>query len=213
MELALSFLSSVIYWALTIYEWIVIIAILLTWVNPDPRNAIVVFLNNMTGPVWNWLRTHLPLHLRLFAPYISLLVIWFLKIFAPSSVRSLSAFVGERLGLTPLLIQVLGAFLLGIGLVVQNFLYFLIVLLLLWFFLTLVSPSVGNPIVRTIYFLVDPFITPVQKRLPRTRIDLSPLVVAAVFFALSAFVVSALLGYASDLANFTAYTDPARPNY
>ncbi|MEE8554453.1 MAG: YggT family protein, partial [bacterium] len=56
MELALSFLSTLTYWALTIYEWIVIIAILLSWVNPDPRNPIVVFLNNMTIPFWNWLR-------------------------------------------------------------------------------------------------------------------------------------------------------------
>jgi uncharacterized protein YggT (Ycf19 family) len=180
-------------------------------VNPDPRNPIVVFLNNMTVPLWNWLRTHLPLQARLFTPYISLLVIWFLKVFAPGSVRSLSAFAGERLGLMPLGIQVVGHFLLGMGLVVQNFLYFLIILLLLWFFLTLVSPSAGNPIVRTIYFLVDPFITPVQRRLPRTRIDLSPLVVATAFFLISAFAVTALLGYASDLANFTAYADPTRP--
>jgi YggT family protein len=213
LEFALSFLSSVIYWALTIYEWIVIIAILLSWVNPDPRNAIVVFLNNMTVPFWNWLRTRLPLQLRLFAPYISLLVIWFLKIFAPGSVRSLSTFVGGRLGLTPLAVQIAGHFLLAVGLVAQNFLYFLIILLLIWFFLTLVSPSVGNPIVRTVYFLVDPFITPVQKLLPRTRIDLSPLVVAAGFFLLSAFVVTTLLGYASDLANFNTLTEPAKTQY
>jgi YggT family protein len=213
LELALSFLSNLIYWALTIYEWIVIIAILLSWVNPDPRNAIVMFLNNMTVPFWNWLRGYLPVQVRLFAPYVSLLVIWFLKVFLPGSVRSLSAFAAGRVAATPLAIQILGHFALGVGIVVQNVLYFLIILLLLWFFLTLVSPSVGNPMVRTVYFLVDPFITPVQRRLPRMRIDVSPLIVAAIFFLISTLAVSVLLGYASDLAGFGTMSDPARPAY
>ena len=203
MESALSFLANLIYWALTIYEWIVIIAILLSWVTPDPRNPIVVFLNNMTIPFWNWLRAYLPSQVRLFAPYISLLVIWFLKIFVPGSVRSTSGLAAGRIGPTGLAIQVIGYFFLGIGIVLQNFLFFLIILLLVWFFLTLVSPSVTSPIVRTVYFLVDPFITPVQRRLPRMRVDLSPLIVAGIFFLISLFLVSTLLAYASELASFS----------
>jgi YggT family protein len=210
MESAFSFLANLIYWALTIYEWIVIIAILLSWVNPDPRNAIVVFLNNMTIPFWNWLGAYLPNQVRLFAPYISLLVIWFLKIFIPGSVRSASALVAGRIGAAGLLVQLLGHFFLGIGIVLQNFLFFLIILLLVWFFLTLVSPSVSSPIVRTIYFLVDPFITPVQRRLPRTRIDMSPLIVAGIFFIFSVFVASALIAYASELASFSEALSPGR---
>ena len=35
----------------------------------------------------------------------------------------------------------LGYFLLGVGVVLQNLLYFLIILLIIWFVLTLVSPS------------------------------------------------------------------------
>ncbi|MEE8554991.1 MAG: YggT family protein, partial [bacterium] len=99
-------------------------------------------------------------------------------------------------------VQVLGYFFLGLGIVLQNFLFFLMILLLVWFFLTLVSPSVNNPIVRTIYFLVDPFITPVQRRLPRMRVDVSPLIVAGIFFAISIFGVASLIAYASGL---TAY--------
>src|SRR5262249_46740491 len=33
---------------LTLYWWIVLIAVLLTWVNPDPYNPIVRFLRNVT---------------------------------------------------------------------------------------------------------------------------------------------------------------------
>ncbi len=202
MELALSFLSTLTYWALTIYEWIVIIAILLSWVNPDPRNPIVVFLNNMTIPFWNWLRAYLPSRIRLFAPYVSLLVIWFLKIFLPGTLQSMSDFFAERADAVSLGVQVLGYFFLALGIVLQNFLFFLMMLLVVWFFLTLVSPSVNNPIVRTIYFLVDPFITPVQRRLPRMRVDVSPLIVAGIFFAISIFGVASLIAYASGL---TAY--------
>ena len=202
MELALSFLSTLTYWALTIYEWIVIIAILLSWVNPDPRNPIVVFLNNMTIPFWNWLRAYLPSRIRLFAPYVSLLVIWFLKIFLPGTLQSMSDFFAERADAVSFGVQVLGYFFLALGIVLQNFLFFLMMLLVVWFFLTLVSPSVNNPIVRTIYFLVDPFITPVQRRLPRMRVDVSPLIVAGIFFAISIFGVASLIAYASGL---TAY--------
>ncbi len=202
MELALSFLSTLTYWALTIYEWIVIIAILLSWVNPDPRNPIVVFLNNMTIPFWNWLRAYLPSRIRLFAPYVSLLVIWFLKIFLPGTLQSMSDFFAERADAVSFGVQVLGYFFLALGIVLQNFLFFLMMLLVVWFFLTLVSPSVNNPIIRTIYFLVDPFITPVQRRLPRMRVDVSPLIVAGIFFAISIFGVASLIAYASGL---TAY--------
>ena len=77
-----------------------------------------------------------------------------------------------------MVVRVFGYGLLGLGVVVQNFLFFLIIILLIWFFMTLVNPSLNNPIVRTLYILVDPLITPLQKRLPRMQFDLSPLVVA-----------------------------------
>src|SRR5437870_11164290 len=45
---------------LSIYFWIVLIAALLSWVNPDPRNPIVRFLYSVTEPVLFWLRRRLP---------------------------------------------------------------------------------------------------------------------------------------------------------
>lgn len=36
---------------LGLYKWIVIIAALITWVNPDPYNPIVRFLYQVTEPV------------------------------------------------------------------------------------------------------------------------------------------------------------------
>ena len=45
---------------LTIYWWIVLIAVLLTWVNPDPYNPIVRFLRGVTEPVFYQIRRRLP---------------------------------------------------------------------------------------------------------------------------------------------------------
>jgi YggT family protein len=45
---------------LQIYFWIVIIAAVLSWVQPDPYNPIVRALYGMTEPVFDWVREHLP---------------------------------------------------------------------------------------------------------------------------------------------------------
>src|SRR5271167_1301326 len=47
---------------LQIYFWIVIIAALLSWVQPDPYNPIVRTLYAMTEPVFDWIREHLPVY-------------------------------------------------------------------------------------------------------------------------------------------------------
>jgi len=45
---------------LSIYMWIVIIRVLISWINPDPYNPIVQFLRGVTDPVIDRLRRFLP---------------------------------------------------------------------------------------------------------------------------------------------------------
>lgn len=45
---------------LSLYSLILFIAILITWVNPDPRNPIVRFLYSVTEPVLYQIRRRLP---------------------------------------------------------------------------------------------------------------------------------------------------------
>ena len=85
-----------------------------------------------------------------------------------------------------------------------DLLFFLMMLLLVWFFLTLVSPSVSSPIVRTVFVLVDPFITPIQKWLPRSKVDFSPLVAAGIFLVLKMLVVTQLIAFSAGMANYSA---------
>jgi len=42
---------KIIHILFEIYKWIVIIAVLISWVNPDPYNPIVKFLYSATEPV------------------------------------------------------------------------------------------------------------------------------------------------------------------
>ncbi|MEE8395956.1 MAG: YggT family protein, partial [bacterium] len=192
-------------------EWIIIIAILVSWLSPDPANPIIQFLNRMTRPVWDYLAVRLPKALRLFSAYISLLMVWFLKVFLPGSLGVLAGFSAGEVGFGEVPVRVTGFFLLGGSLVAKNLLYFLILLLLVWFFLTLVSPSVNNPIVRTIFFLVDPFITPLQKRLPRMKVDISPLLVAGLFLVCNILLVTQLMAYSAGLAHYSGGQPFSRP--
>ena len=51
---------DVIFSILTLIQWLVIIAAVLSWVNPDPRNPIVQFLYRMTEPLLRPFRKILP---------------------------------------------------------------------------------------------------------------------------------------------------------
>ena len=41
---------------LEVYKWVVIVAALISWVNPDPYNPIVRFLHSVTEPVFRPIR-------------------------------------------------------------------------------------------------------------------------------------------------------------
>lgn len=53
-------LAVVLNGLLTVYLWIVIIAVLITWVNADPRNPIVRFLRAATDPLFWQVRRWMP---------------------------------------------------------------------------------------------------------------------------------------------------------
>jgi len=66
---------------LEFYMWVIIIRALISWVNPDPRNPIVQFLQKATDPVLRPLRKLVPpwkLGLDL-SPFIAVLIIIFLQ--------------------------------------------------------------------------------------------------------------------------------------
>ena len=76
-------LAKVIDLALTLYMWIIVFRALISWVNPDPYNQIVIFLYRVTEPVLGPIRRRLPMrNLGIdISPIIVILVIIFLKYF------------------------------------------------------------------------------------------------------------------------------------
>jgi YggT family protein len=207
METALRAAAQISYWALTLYLWMILAAVLLSWVSPDPRNPLVAFLNRMTAPLWNGLARALPGRWRLFASYAALLLVMFGIEFVPGVLLTCSRLAGGQLAADGLLAPLSGFFLRGVGVVLYNLCYFLVMVLLIWFVLTLVSPSLNNPVVRIAFFLVDPILTPLQRVLPRMRVDLSPLLAAGVFLLINMYAVSALIAYAASLTSVGVVPD------
>lgn len=78
------FIANTLSSILTIYFWIVIIAALLTWIEPNPYNPIVRFLYSITEPVFNWIREHMPVFFGGidFSPIVVIIVIEFFQQYA-----------------------------------------------------------------------------------------------------------------------------------
>ncbi len=84
--------ALVLNWVLWAYMWIVIGAVIISWVSPDPYNPIVRFLHQATEPVFYQVRRYLPISgMGLdFAPLIVLLAIYFVKAFLVRSMVDLA---------------------------------------------------------------------------------------------------------------------------
>ncbi len=76
-------LAVVLGYLIEILWWLVIIRALLSWVNPDPYNPIVQFIERTTEPILAPFRQLIPTYkigLDL-SPLFALLFLYFLKIF------------------------------------------------------------------------------------------------------------------------------------
>jgi YggT family protein len=75
---------------LYIYMWVIIIAALVSWVNPDPYNPIVRFLYSVTDPVLKRIRRVIGIGMGIdFSPMIAILGILLLQAFLKSLARAL----------------------------------------------------------------------------------------------------------------------------
>lgn len=85
-------LTRIIEIVLTLYMWIIIFRAVISWVNPDPYNKIVILLYRATEPVLRPVRRILPLrNVGIdIAPLIVILVIIFLQYFLVESVLQLA---------------------------------------------------------------------------------------------------------------------------
>jgi YggT family protein len=89
----LSATAQILKTVLELYMWIIIIRALLSWVNPDPYNPIVQFLNRITEPVLYRVRQLIPMSgVGIdFSPIIVILAIIFLQSFLVNSIDMIAA--------------------------------------------------------------------------------------------------------------------------
>lgn len=85
-------LARIVDIGLTIYMWMIIIRAVLSWVNPDPYNPIVMFLCRATEPVLYRIRRWIPMgNIGIdISPIIVILIIIFLQSFLVKSLLQLS---------------------------------------------------------------------------------------------------------------------------
>ncbi|MDP2927813.1 MAG: YggT family protein [Candidatus Omnitrophota bacterium] len=92
----ISAVANILDVLLNIIYWLVIIRALISWVNPDPGNAIVQFLYKTTDPILEPIRRRLPLNFAFgidISPIIVILAVMFLKSFLIKSLFDLSMWI------------------------------------------------------------------------------------------------------------------------
>jgi YggT family protein len=86
-----SAIATVINLVLQLYMWIVIGRAVISWVNPDPRNAAVQFLYRTTEPALARIRRYLPPMQGIdLSPFVLILAIIFLQRFLVPTLMQLS---------------------------------------------------------------------------------------------------------------------------
>ncbi|MFA6281494.1 MAG: YggT family protein [Candidatus Omnitrophota bacterium] len=85
--------ANILSLILTALYWLILVRALISWVNPDPYNPIVQFLNKTTEPLLYPIRKILPFSLKIgfdISPIIAFLIILFLKNFLVQTLLDLA---------------------------------------------------------------------------------------------------------------------------
>ena len=84
-------IANILGMVLSIFWWLLLIRILISWVSPDPFNPLVQFLYRSTEPILEPIRRFLPLMGPIdFSPIIAFFLIVFLRSFLVQSLFDLA---------------------------------------------------------------------------------------------------------------------------
>jgi YggT family protein len=83
--------ATVLDYALWIYMWVVVARALISWVNPDPWNPIVQFLDKVTEPALSPIRRRLGWKMGIdISPMILIFIIIFLQIAVVQTLKDMA---------------------------------------------------------------------------------------------------------------------------
>lgn len=87
----LTAVATILDYVLWLYMWVIIARALISWVNPDPWNPIVQFLDRATEPVLAPIRRWVGFRMGIdVSPIIVILIITFLQIAVVQSLKELA---------------------------------------------------------------------------------------------------------------------------
>ena len=89
-------IATILDKVLWLYSIVIMIAVLISWVSPDPFNPIVQFLRSVTEPLFAWVRRRIPFAVVGMIDLSPLVVLLIIKLLQMVVVRSLFEF-GLRL--------------------------------------------------------------------------------------------------------------------
>ena len=90
-----SALASIVYYLLELYMYVVIARAVISWVNPDPWNPIVQFLEKVTEPALAPIRRMIGWRLGVdVSPIILILILMFLQRFIVPSLHQMVTVIG-----------------------------------------------------------------------------------------------------------------------
>lgn len=89
-------IAKILNIGLSLYMWIIIGRAIISWVNPDPYNPIVRFLNAVTEPILSPIRRKIPINLGGidFSPILVILAIIFIQSFLVKTLMQIAAGMG-----------------------------------------------------------------------------------------------------------------------
>ncbi|MDR1044556.1 MAG: YggT family protein [Candidatus Adiutrix sp.] len=188
-----SFLAAIgqfIFYAVSIYVWIIVIRVLLTWINPNPYTPVMRFLSRATDPLLNWARRTMPLTLGGldFSPILAILAL-----------HLLGAVVGRwlwNMGLGAPAMILLPQVAMALINLLYSITWLLIVIMALRLIMSLVHPSPYNMLVQIIFGVSEPILAPLRRLFPPGPggLDLRPLVVLILTILIQQMVLGSLAG-------------------
>ncbi|MDR1296769.1 MAG: YggT family protein [Deltaproteobacteria bacterium] len=174
-------LSSVLSVAITVYVWLIIIRVLLTWVRPNAQTPFMRYLSAVTDPALILAGRLFPLRLGGldFSPVVLIIVLNLVGELLVAVLRCLAlgmpmTFIPPYMGLR--LIAML-----------QGLVYFLIILMIVRIVLNMVKASPYGVVSMFIYAATEPLLAPLRRWFPSAQ---GALDVRAVVFTVAAVLIN-----------------------
>ncbi|MBF0447644.1 MAG: YggT family protein [Magnetococcales bacterium] len=189
-------IATLVEFILSLYVWLIVFRVLLSWVNPDPYNPMVQLLMRLTDPVLVPMRRVIPPLGGLdLSPIVALFAVQMVQRFLVTILRG-----GGSGGMSGLFVELLGAVhLLGTfylillfargGLHVQSWLAFRKG--------SRANINLSNPIVHFIFRSTEPALLPIRSWVPTvSRLDVSPFVAGMVCWLVLSLLQEIIFGLA-----------------